>query len=118
MPFNDTEEWVPVGRPWSKMEPYSDPSVGPCDGSIGQFNQGCKGQVKWIQRPSFGDSILRYCDEHKKLQEGWDKILYDSKPIPPREFPNDYFEDVRKLFERIDRRKRKKEEPPTEIDPS
>ena len=100
------------------MEPISGHSGDPCGGSMGNFHEPCNGQVKWKQTPTFGDSIRFYCDEHKKLQEGWDKILYDSKPRPVKDFPEDYFADVRKLFEKMNRKRKKKDEQPTEIDPT
>ena len=100
------------------MEPISGASVGPCGGSMGNYSTACANPAKWKQTPTFGDSVAYYCDEHKKLQEGWDKILYDSKPRPTKDFPEEYFEDVRKLFEKMDRRKRKKDEPAEEPDPA
>ena len=112
------EEWVPVARPWGPMEPCSGQSAGDCHGAIGDTDGPCKNPVKWSQTATFGGSVVYYCDEHKKLQEEWDKILYDSPPKPLRKIPNGYFDEVQKLFERMNRKKRKKEEQNTEIDPS
>ena len=112
------KDWVPVDRPWSQFEPISGHSGEACAGSMGEHGTPCAKPVKWKQTPTFGDSVLYACDDHKKKQEEWDRILYDSEPRPLRKLPEDHYDDVKKLLAKLDRKKRKKDEPQEEPDPT
>jgi hypothetical protein len=73
-----------AGRPWTKIRVIEtgDPQGGSCVGSLGKFEVDCDQKVEAIQYTSVPGGIFRYCEKHALEQSNWDKILYDSKPIP------------------------------------
>lgn len=108
------------GRPWTKIRVLRNPSEGlgkSCGGSLGNHHEPCSEKVEAIQySTAFGDPIF-FCEKHALLQNEWDRTFYESKPKPIRQLPEDHYDDVKKLLQRLDRKKRKKEQE-SEVDPT
>lgn len=120
--LREVQESRSNGRPWTKIRELrkgvDDSSGAQCIGSMGNHHLECKKSVEGVQySTAYGDPLF-YCEEHALKTQEWDTILYDSRPKPLRKLEEDRYDDVKKLFEKMDRRRRKKEEKPEEVDPT
>lgn len=111
--------WM-MGRPWTVIREHRkgvDASEGQqCHGVVGCFHLVCPKKVEGVQyTTAFGDPQF-YCESHALEQLKWDTANYDEPPKPRPEPSAEWQAEVDKIMFKIEKKKRKKEEP-EEIDP-